>query len=374
MHTFDSVTQRENSGENKNAIKAIAQTVPEFFFIYNLNQQTITYISPQFYQLSKQDLPEGLYQQVRCHIHPEDREQFDCLFTDLSPKNNYSGKIELRSNGNLDSIRSLEIYTHPVGDLKKDPNIDELVGHIQDITDRNKRLKLLEKENKKLDQIIKILGHDLRSPFNKISLIADLLRRNMSDDEVKKHSRLLNMLEEVQGHSMILLEQMLHLASVQGEAKHIQFERFDARELVDSAINTFSLQAEEKDVKLTGKKPDIQVAINADQLLLEQVVKNLMNNALKFTPAGGTVTIEARLFAPEKLELIVTDTGIGIAEEDLPHLFKEFTRIKKKGINGEPAIGLGLAICKQIVTLHQGKIWAESTLGKGTKFVVHVPC
>jgi two-component system sensor histidine kinase VicK len=360
--------------KTQHATNAIAQTVPEFFFLYDLRVNTITYLSPQFYDLAQPSLPDSLYEQLKTHIHPEDHEQLANFFTDLVPKNNYTGKIELRSSSKMEHIRCLEIYTYPVGQPQDGEEITELVGHIQDVTSRNNRLELLEQENQKLDHIIKILGHDLRSPFNKISLIADLLKRNMTDEEYRRHSRFLTMLEDIKGHSVALLEQLLNLASVQGEAKHIQFKRFDARELVDQAIENYSLQAKVKKIKLVAHKPDIQVAITADQLLLEQVVKNLMNNALKFTPAGGQITLRIKLFEPEKMELTVTDTGIGIAPKDIPHLFKEFTRIRKQGLNGEPSVGLGLAICKQIITLHKGKIWVEIPETGGTRFIIQVPC
>ncbi|MFP5500944.1 MAG: sensor histidine kinase [Candidatus Sericytochromatia bacterium] len=118
--------------------------------------------------------------------------------------------------------------------------------------------------------------------------------------------------------------------------------------------------------------PDDLPAIHADHEKLFQILLNLLSNAHKFTPEGGTITLSARV-EEEAMRLSVADTGVGIAPENLPFLFDEFYQVKRRRGRHQPGTGLGLAITRQLVTLHGGRIWAESELGRGSRFSLTLP-
>jgi signal transduction histidine kinase len=119
--------------------------------------------------------------------------------------------------------------------------------------------------------------------------------------------------------------------------------------------------------------PDAEIAIEADERRLKQILFNLLSNAVKFTPEGGVVWLRAQNIGEENMEISVEDTGIGMKEEDMPKLFKEFSQIESSFNKNYEGTGLGLALSKKLVELHGGRIWAESDYGKGSRFTFVIP-
>jgi two-component system phosphate regulon sensor histidine kinase PhoR len=137
--------------------------------------------------------------------------------------------------------------------------------------------------------------------------------------------------------------------------------------------SALQLQAKQKNISLSVELPkDMPHAIEADQALLHQGVYNLVENALKYTPEGGEVTVRL-LTAPTTLTFAIQDTGIGIPASDLPRLFEKFYRGTNREALTQRGTGLGLAIVKSIAERHGGKVWVESELGKGSLFHLQVP-
>lgn len=355
--------------------KTITETVPEFFFVFDLPSNEIKFVSPRFFdfirQSPEQQLPLHLF--FRQYIHTEDQPRFDQFFHDLSVRNEFTARIELRVNEEeLKNIKWIEIHTHPVE--KEDiHDVTQVVGHILDITERKKRFEVLKYENQKLDSVIKILSHDLRAPFSQVYMLTNIIRDQMTAEEQERFGNYLGMLEQLGQRSLTLLESMLRLTALKEETKHLEYKKIDARDVVKSVAEQHQLELQARQQLLHLEVPNTTATIKADRLLLEQALNNLISNAMKFTPNGGELFLRLRIPKPERVVIEVQDSGIGIAQEDIPDLFKEFTRIRRRGIRGEKPVGLGLAICSQIIKLHKGKIDVESAPGKGTRFILSVP-
>jgi len=121
-------------------------------------------------------------------------------------------------------------------------------------------------------------------------------------------------------------------------------------------------------------QPEVDIEIEADKRKLKQIMFNLLSNAVKFTPDGGAVSLAARkLIETGEIEISVSDTGIGIKEEDMPRLFHEFTQLQTAYTKEYEGTGLGLALTKKFVELHGGRIWVESEFGKGSRFAFVIP-
>jgi signal transduction histidine kinase len=116
--------------------------------------------------------------------------------------------------------------------------------------------------------------------------------------------------------------------------------------------------------------PDDLPPIHADSARIQQVLSNLVGNAIKFTPPGGRITVRAERAGPNEVRVVVSDTGPGIAPEMLPHVFSRFWQGKRSDRRG---VGLGLSIAKGIIEAHDGRIWVESRPGEGTKFIFSLP-
>jgi two-component system phosphate regulon sensor histidine kinase PhoR len=153
----------------------------------------------------------------------------------------------------------------------------------------------------------------------------------------------------------------------------LQVESIHVLDILERVTNGLQLQAKQKNISLGVQLPrDMPNVIEADQALLHQGLYNLVENALKYTPQGGEVTIHL-LTAPTTLTFAIQDTGIGIPASDLPRLFEKFYRGTNREALAQRGTGLGLAIVKSIAERHGGKVWVESELGKGSKFHLQVP-
>jgi signal transduction histidine kinase len=146
----------------------------------------------------------------------------------------------------------------------------------------------------------------------------------------------------------------------------IQFKR-----ILDNALSVLHSLANQKQINLIYNH-EVNLQVFADPMMIETVLRNLISNAIKFTPENGTIEIEAKNTGNEVL-VSVKDTGIGLSEAELANLFRIDSKVKRKGTNNEDGSGLGLVLCKEFVDKNNGTIWAESTPGKGSSFYFSIP-
>jgi len=142
-------------------------------------------------------------------------------------------------------------------------------------------------------------------------------------------------------------------------------------ELVEAIITVASEQAKIKEIDLTSNIPDLSVF--ADENMLQSVIRNLVSNAIKFTPKGGWVNVSVKTTCDNSVEFSVKDTGIGMIPSMVDDLFRIDFQTNRKGTEGEPSSGLGLIICKDFIKKHGGKIWVESEEGIGSTFLFTLP-
>jgi signal transduction histidine kinase len=153
----------------------------------------------------------------------------------------------------------------------------------------------------------------------------------------------------------------------------LQVEQIPILDIVERVTSSLQLQATHKKISLGVEIPrDLPHTVEADQALLHQAVYNLVENALKYTPEGGVVTIHLQC-TPATLTFAIEDSGIGIPKSDLPRLFEKFYRGTNREALAQRGTGLGLAIVKSIAERHGGKVWVESELGKGSTFFLLIP-
>ena len=348
----------------------ITETVPIFFFIYNLEKKEVEFISPQFYELTKDiDSEEG--NSLKKCIHPDYQESFDKFFEDLSGKNKYEGSVELKSNDQLKGAEWLELNTFPVIERNM-AEVRQVVGHIVNITEKKKIYDVLREEKEHINNVLNMMVHDLRAPFNRVHMIAELLESEMTDAEYEKYKPYITMLRKQGEQSMQLIKSLLRLATLKGSVRSLDLNIHDLRNLVKDSLHQFKNRIEEKKLNVSCEFPDQHVRAKLDAVLFKQVLTNLFSNAIKFTPAGGTIS--TRLTEEkDKVVLVVKDSGIGIPEKHLKVLFQSMRSARRPGLEGEESTGLGLFICKEIVKMHEGKISVESKEGEGSTFKIVLP-
>jgi signal transduction histidine kinase len=218
------------------------------------------------------------------------------------------------------------------------------------------------------DDLLAIVSHDLRNPLNSISLSLGMMKFP-DGEERRKSQRQLATIERSAARMNRLIDDLLDAASI--EAGHLSIEktRFGVEQLVAEAIDALQPLAAARSVELKAELSARIPAMFADAARLQQVFANLVGNAIKFTPAGGVVTVRAKPTG-EAVTFSVTDTGSGIGEDVLPRLFDRFSQAKRTARLGT---GLGLFIVKGIIEAHRGRVWVESRLGEGSTFFFAVP-
>jgi NtrC-family two-component system sensor histidine kinase KinB len=233
---------------------------------------------------------------------------------------------------------------------------------LQDIT-------YLRDRDRARTNLVATLSHELNTPLTSLGFCVELLLRRPELDPEQRE--LLSSIQEDATRMRRLASDLLELARGQGPAITVQSISVDLVELVQAAIKGFGLQAEQKQVRLVADFEQSAPRIRADPLKLSWVVSNLIANALRYTPGGGTISVSLSASAGG-VRLRVSDTGPGIPPEVRAHLFERFAQWNVNG--SEPgSAGLGLAIAKEIVDAHGGRIFVDSQLNQGTCFTVELP-
>jgi two-component system sensor histidine kinase VicK len=257
------------------------------------------------------------------------------------------------------------------------PDGEHEMGYTQleDISDR----KALELSLKRLydaqETILHLVTHDLKTPIAHIQLLTDLLQRQVDavakpvGGSAEETTRFLALIRRACADADKLLRDVLFLGSL--ESTHLKKQPTDLNSLLEGRLQAHRLVAHNKGLALALDLPAQVVHANLNADTFGRVVDNLVSNALKFTPAGGRVTVGLQE-QEGRVELTVQDTGIGIPEALQDELFEKFSRSARPGVGGEASTGLGLFITKQIVQLHRGKLRVESREGEGTCFFVEL--
>jgi signal transduction histidine kinase len=225
---------------------------------------------------------------------------------------------------------------------------------------------LAESRASNLKQVLGVVAHDLRNPLNLLITTTDLLLEE--DLDRRRRKELLDVALRAARQMNRLIGDLLDTVRLQVGNVPLDVEELAVASIFRQAEETFGPTAKERHISLDVIVPEIGVAVRADPFRVSQVIGNIVGNALKFTPADGTVRLSA---APdgESVVIQVIDSGPGIPPADTEHLFDNFWQ----GRNDHRGVGLGLAIARGVVEAHGGKIWCESVVGSGSTFSFTLP-
>jgi signal transduction histidine kinase len=224
-------------------------------------------------------------------------------------------------------------------------------------------------------ELIAAVSHDLRTPLASMRAMVEALNDGVISDQ-DTVSRYLRTIQGETQHLTALIDDLFELSQIDAGALRLHLEPTSLEDLVSDALESMRAQAQQKNVHLQGNVEGTLPRLPLDAPRMQRVLYNLIQNAIRHTPADGTITLTV-WGGSDRVELTVADTGEGIPKGDLPHVFDSFyrgqpARTREKGSPG-PGAGLGLAIARGIVEAHGGTIEAESTAGEGAKFHVILP-
>lgn len=252
-------------------------------------------------------------------------------------------------------------------DIKSPPEIGELAAAFNLMCD-----KLRELDRMKAD-FFSSMSHELRTPLTSIKEGTGLLLDGVGGQTTDKQRKLLAILAEESNRLIGVVNSLLDLSKMDAGMMNYEFETVNLDPLIRRAIAEITPLVEAKQISLESavEMPLPSARLDPERIL--QVLRNLIGNAVKFTPNGGRVRIVARP-ANGKLQVSVTDSGPGVPPESLKMIFEKFSQGKHKGAHTRQGTGLGLAIARSIIQSHGGEIWAESQLGRGSTFIFVLPC
>ncbi|MDO8488863.1 MAG: HAMP domain-containing sensor histidine kinase [Candidatus Omnitrophota bacterium] len=231
-----------------------------------------------------------------------------------------------------------------------------------------------EQKIRQLDKLkstfLSMISHELRSPLTTMLGYITYLKTEKAGPLNQAQKNYLKISEEEATILNHLIEELLDLSKIEAEEFKVDLKVVNMNEIISKAITSLQLQANDHGVILENNLPQALPQVLADEKRIFQVITNLMENAIKFNKRGGKVNIAAVNNAKDKkITFAITDTGIGIPENKLDKIFDKFYQVDSSQIRRYGGCGLGLAISKSIINLHRGKIWAESTVGSGSRFL-----
>lgn len=289
--------------------------------------------------------------------------------TSIAPK-----KIMRRINGSNRSVQFSGIIPHAT--MASD---NQFMSKMEEMNLRNstseKTIEQLRKQLTESDAIhtksFSIIAHDLRSPFQVILGSLELIRMKLAEFHTDDFETYIDMASESATRTLQLLDDLLHWTLSQKSGKSFNPQKLNLHNLITVEIESLIFSAQQK---LLSIKHYINPGLNvtADVQMVKVIIRNLMGNAIKFTNPGGEITIRA-VEDKQFIEIIVSDTGIGISPEEQKRLFKIETLHSTPGTNNERGSGFGLILCKEFVDIHGGTLRVVSEPGKGSKFIFTLP-
>lgn len=249
----------------------------------------------------------------------------------------------------------------------------------EDITQRIKAEDEIKRKNEELikidsekDKFFSIIAHDLRSPFNGFLGLTQIMAEELSSLTRDEIQEIAVSMQNSATNLFRLLENLLKWARMQQGLIPFKKEFVDLLPIVNDSVEMLKESAKNKKIELTVNFPDnLKVFVDVD--MLQTVIRNLVSNALKFTPRGGKISISAKTSERKGVEISVTDSGIGMNWAMVDNLFKLDVKTNRNGTEDEPSTGLGLLLCKEFIEKHGGKLWVESQEGKGSVFYFTIP-
>jgi signal transduction histidine kinase len=251
--------------------------------------------------------------------------------------------------------------------------IDQLGSTFEEMSARiTDQINRLQQADERRREMIANISHDLRTPLASLQGYLDTLSIKESELPSEERRQYLALALKHSQRLGRLIEELFELASLEARETQVRWERFSMSELLQDVVQKFALEARQKELRLETEIPQDAPYVCGEIGLIERVMENLIENAIKYTPPGGTVRLSL-MPGPNDISMRITDTGRGIPEEDLPHIFDRFYRVEKYHPEAPEGTGLGLAIARQILKLHGSTITVESTAGRGTSFTFHLP-
>ena len=348
--------------------KQITENIPEFFFIWDLTRNEIIHLTDTFDEISRNPKEKETLEKIKGIIADDEKEKFNQAFLNIK-EGDYFQDLEFKTSNVFNGTKWINMKTYPV--KVNEGSVMNVAGQFLDITEKKQRQEKIKKQSEDIEDILHILVHDIRGPLGNIQNIARA-QKGRNSDEMELVRSFSALIEKIAGSTLHMMESMIETLKVTSGGFIIEPKTVNLQSFFNNVLSSFSNSLKEKQVTLETEYPDDDITLEIDEVKFRLVIQNLVTNAIKFTPNKGKINI--RMFSDQDYVVIeITDTGIGISQENIEKIFEKFSPVRRDGLRGEKSFGLGLSITKKIVELHNGTINVESQIRKGTKFTIQLP-
>ena len=380
--------------ERKQAAQALLESEKRFRAIADYTNDWESWLSPEGKLLWLSPAVQQLtgYTKEECIwmtdyplpiIHPEDRELARKYFLESSASS--SGTNEqlrvLRKDGetiwvNVSWKPILDEHGCNIGHRTTVHDITQIKKKKQELRSQAEALALanaqLAKASKLKDEFLASMSHELRTPLTGILTLSEALQEKIHGPLTPKQEKYLKVVEESGRHLLALINDILDVAKIQSGRVQLERTYTDVEELCQSCVRLVRESVGVKRQRFNVSTSPVGMRVNLDSRRMKQVLVNLLGNAVKFTPEGGEMGLSVK-GDTESIRFEVWDNGIGIAPDQIQNLFQPFVQLDSSLSREYSGTGLGLALVKQLVELHGGRVEVTSELGKGSRFVVLLP-
>lgn len=362
--------QSESQPGNLRSLQKFAELSSQIIFSYDVAENRIVYLNQAFEQVWKktrqsvQNNPGLLLDS----IHTSDRDYLNKAFNSITA-GDIKQDIEFRIMLPDDTVRWLRLNAFLD---KPEPDKTFIIGSAEDQSARKDLDEYTKKFTAKKDSVLEILAHDLSGPFNNISIASNFIAEKLKEYNNPELTELVGIIKKTSERSVRLIREFVAQEFLESTTVEIIKNRVDLVADMREIVDQYKASKDQVGKNIHLKSSVEKIYLKLDDIKFRQVINNLISNALKFTPDGGDISI---LLEEQQDTVLITvaDNGIGIPAQYHDTLFEKFTRARRKGLKGEPSIGLGMSIIKTIVSWHGGKIWFESTENQGTSFFIALP-
>jgi PAS domain S-box-containing protein len=365
--------------ESEREKASLIDNLPGFVYKCALDHEwTMYYISEECYKITGYHPEDFIFNKKISYndiVHTNFRESlWDKWQVVISSRTSFRDEYQIVTADN--QIRW--VWEQGRGVYSKDGNLTHLEGFITDITERKEMEEALKESEARLvelnatkDKFFSIIAHDLKSPFNSIIGIGELLIEQIKKKEFEDIEEYASIMRDSSHKAMNLLTNLLEWSRSQTGRMDFNPEFLRLSQLADEVVDLLHYNANQKSISIKSQIPNSAVCY-ADKAMISSVLRNLVSNAIKFTGKGGEIVVSAKM-TEDKYIVTVSDNGTGMSKNELDILFRIDKFYSTKGTENEGGTGLGLILCKEFVTRHGCEIWADSRKGEGSHFSFSLP-
>jgi len=356
--------KKEHMPESVSQLNYLAEHETKLYFSFDVEQQKFIYKNPAFMHFFETEKELDEVDGLQTLVHIDDREYLRDIYASL-----FSGEvkeaIEFRM---VIQKKTYYLKTNVIATLE---HPKQIIGHAEDITQQKTYTENLMEYTSKKNAVLNIVSHDLAGPLGSIQMLSSLLQSRAELKSSPEIQKILSMINTNAKRGVKMVQEFIKKEFLESIGVEVQKKRYNIVEKTEQLIAEY--KSSELHLKLNFEMncSQSEIYVMIDDVKFMQAINNLVSNSIKFTPDGGTISINI-VQRDTRVLIEVSDTGIGIPKKFHEKLFDKFNLAGRTGLKGESSVGLGMSIIKTIIEWHQGKIWFNSEENKGTTFFIEI--